>query len=280
MHRAAATRTDYSIDEVAGLLRLPRAEVRRCLKAGVLSTPWQAGQEARLNFQDLVLLRSVASLASARIPPHRVRRAFQRLKAQLADSQSLSGLQVTAGGNQLVVRQGEHTWDAESSQLLLDFERRSEIPSKATSRLPLSPVPLPSSEAEVWYQRGCRLEDSEPLRSVHAYREAIARDPSHVESRINLGRLLHASGDRSGAEVQFREAAALRREDPTVSFNLAVTLEDRGADAEAMAIYAQVLFLDPHFADAHFNLARLHERRGDRLAALRHLSAYRNLHPD
>ncbi|MFM0498701.1 tetratricopeptide repeat protein [Paraburkholderia caledonica] len=35
--------------------------------------------------------------------------------------------------------------------------------------------------------------------------------------------------------------------------------------------------LDPTHADAHFNLARLSEIRGDKQGLVRHLSAYRRL---
>ena len=35
--------------------------------------------------------------------------------------------------------------------------------------------------------------------------------------------------------------------------------------------------LDPTLADAHFNLAQLHQQAGDERGALRHYSAYRRL---
>jgi hypothetical protein len=41
--------------------------------------------------------------------------------------------------------------------------------------------------------------------------------------------------------------------------------------------YRNALALDPSFADAHFNLARLYERAGQSKNALRHLLAYRRL---
>ena len=44
-----------------------------------------------------------------------------------------------------------------------------------------------------------------------------------------------------------------------------------------MAEYRMALALDPAIADAHFNLARLHEHAGNTKDALRHLLAYRRL---
>jgi tetratricopeptide (TPR) repeat protein len=41
--------------------------------------------------------------------------------------------------------------------------------------------------------------------------------------------------------------------------------------------YRQAIALDPALADAHFNLARLHENAKQPREALRHLLAYRRL---
>ena len=46
-----------------------------------------------------------------------------------------------------------------------------------------------------------------------------------------------------------------------LSFNLAVLLEDLERENEAAVAYRDALALDPALADAHFNLARLYERR-------------------
>jgi tetratricopeptide (TPR) repeat protein len=48
-------------------------------------------------------------------------------------------------------------------------------------------------------------------------------------------------------------------------------------DHEAARAYERALAADPSFADAHYNLSRVRERLGDRLSALRHLKAYREL---
>jgi tetratricopeptide (TPR) repeat protein len=63
----------------------------------------------------------------------------------------------------------------------------------------------------------------------------------------------------------------------TLLFNLGVLLEDLERHTEAAAAYRQALDIDPRFADAHFNLARLHESAGEHQASLRHLVAYRRL---
>jgi len=83
---------------------------------------------------------------------------------------------------------------------------------------------------------------------------------------------LHLAGRLAEAEKIYREAT---EPDGTVLFNLAVLLEDSGREAEALQVYHQALELDPELADAHFNLARLHERAGNRRESFRHLLAYK-----
>jgi tetratricopeptide (TPR) repeat protein len=52
-------------------------------------------------------------------------------------------------------------------------------------------------------------------------------------------------------------------------------LEDSGREAEALQVYHRALEMDPGIVDAHFNLARLHERAGNRRESFRHLLAYK-----
>ena len=52
-------------------------------------------------------------------------------------------------------------------------------------------------------------------------------------------------------------------------------MAERGQDIEQH--YSTALGLNPSYADAHFNLALLAERRGDFLQAVRHWKSYRRL---
>ena len=60
-------------------------------------------------------------------------------------------------------------------------------------------------------------------------------------------------------------------------------LDARGSseDVRAMQQALKALGLNPGYADAHYNLARLYELTGERQRALRHLACYRRLiHPE
>ena len=117
------------------------------------------------------------------------------------------------------------------------------------------------------------IEDSNPQAAQKAYELCHQGRCDHMEARINLGRLLHLAG-RLKAERIYRVGA---KADPFIAFNLAVVLEDLEREPEAIVAYREALALDPQFADAHFNLARLYERAKDPKASLRHLLAYRRM---
>lgn len=131
---------------------------------------------------------------------------------------------------------------------------------------------IPGSHAH--YKRGTRLEETDFAAARAAYEACLAGDCSHLEARINLGRLLHAEGLFEEAEAVYRQT-----EEPSaiLYFNLGVVLEDLKRDIEAIHAYREAILHDPGMADAHFNLSLLHERLGEAQGALRHLLAYRRL---
>jgi len=131
-----------------------------------------------------------------------------------------------------------------------------------------------ADSADRHYARALDLEESNPRAAHKAYELCLKADPDHLEARINLGRLLHLAGRLTDAERVYRVGA---KADPFIAFNLAVVLEDLEREPDAILAYREALALDPQFADAHFNLARLYERAKDPKASLRHLLAYRRM---
>jgi tetratricopeptide (TPR) repeat protein len=124
------------------------------------------------------------------------------------------------------------------------------------------------------YLRGLDLEERDVTAARRAYELCLAGDCRHLEARINLGRLLHLEGRLQEAESTYGS-----HEEPSavLYFNLGVLLEDLEREVEAMEAYRKAIAHDPGMADAHFNLALLHERIGEAQAAFRHLLAYRRL---
>jgi tetratricopeptide (TPR) repeat protein len=262
----------YGAREVAKMLGLSLAQVRAYVRAGFLDPARGPRGELRFSFQDLVLLRTAQGLVSARIAPRRVRSALRKLKEQLPEGRPLRGVHIRAEGDRIVVEDGGAAWTPESGQILFDFETR-ELARK------VAPIQLRARDGDAsdWYERGCDLEDTAPDEARDAYRRALDLDPEMADAWVNLGRLLHESGDARAAAQHYRKAIELRPDDVIALFNLGVALEDLRMPEEAILAYRTALAADAGCADAHYNLAQLYEGRGDAAAALRHLRTYRKL---
>jgi tetratricopeptide (TPR) repeat protein len=132
----------------------------------------------------------------------------------------------------------------------------------------------PSHEAHRHYLRGTDLEEADARAARAAYEECLEGDCTHLNARINLGRLLHLEGLLEEAEAIYR---ASNERDAILLFNLGVLREDRGNNREAIESYRAALAHDPGMADAHYNLSGLLEQAGESKAAFRHLLMYRRL---
>lgn len=270
--------TGYTVRDVAALLGISQGQVRAY--AGFLAPSRGPRGEYRFTFQDLVLLRTVRELVSARIPAAKVRRALGRLGEQLPRGRPLSAVRIAADGRGVVVTDGGTVWNPESGQLLFDFA----VADLATKAAPIAKRGAAEArekerglDAAGWYELGCDLEAVAPVEARDAYRRAVELDPRHADAHVNLGRLLHEVGEVAAAEVHYRIALDESPGHVTAAFDLGVALEDQARTEEAAAAYERVLAADPSHADAHFNLARLLEKAGRKPAALRHLAAYRRL---
>ncbi len=261
------------------MLGLSPAQIRTYASQGFLDPERGERGELRFGFHDLIILRTAGELIAARIPQRKVRRVLERLRAQLPEGRSLTGVRITADGERVVVRDGQTVWNPESGQSLFDFPV-AELAQKSQPLLMRNAAAArenPQATAEEWYELACELEMTSLEQARDAYERALRADPSHADAHVNLGRLLHEANAPAAAERHYRAALEADPEHETAAFNLGVALEDLGRADDAVGAYTLALSLDPDNADAHYNLAGIYERRGDKQAALRHLKSYRAL---
>ncbi|HYH06200.1 MAG TPA: tetratricopeptide repeat protein [Thermoanaerobaculia bacterium] len=270
----------YSLREVSAMLGLSPAQIRGYASKGFLEPERGPRGELRFGFHDLIILRTAGELTAARIPQRKVRRVLEKLREQLPEGSSLTGVRITADGERVIVRDGEAMWNPESGQSLFDFAV-SEIAQKTKPFLMAAAREARERSDEMsgddWYELACELEISSHEQARDAYERALRADPEHADAHVNLGRLFHEEGAPAAAEPHYRAALEADPEHETAAFNLGVALEDLGRIEEAIRAYKDALALDDQNADAHYNLAGIYERRGEKQAALRHLKVYRSL---
>lgn len=260
------------------MLGLSRSAISRLVANGFVSPLRGPRNEYRFSFRDVVLLRTAYRLQQAEIPTRRIVRALQRLKTTLPAELPLSGLRITAVGSTVAVHERDSRWEAESGQLLMDFDvegERGKV-SFVEHRAPTKPTPSVETAA-ARFAAAEALEASDPRAAEQALRELLAIAPDHADAYLNLGAMLCESG-RFEEAVQLHSMALVHCPDVALlHFNQAVALEDLGRLDAALASYEHALRLDGELADAHFNAARLHDQLGHKQQAIRHFSAYRRL---
>ena len=266
----------YGVGDVERLLRLSKPTLRAFVNAGFVSPARGPRNTWRFSFQDLIVLRTAQALVDANVPQRRITRSLKELRKHLPDAMPLSGLSIGAVGEKVVVKEGAARWQADSGQYLLAFEGD---PASGSLSVVDQPTPAEIDEADMptAFEKAVFMEQIDEAAAVRAYQAIIAEDPSHIDARVNLGRLLHESGDYERAERAYREALDVCGDDAVLYFNLAVLLEERTRVRESMQAYEAALRVDPEMADAHYNLSLLYKRIGRARDALRHMSEYKRL---
>jgi tetratricopeptide (TPR) repeat protein len=273
----------YDTKDLERLFGLPASAVRALARAGNIQPVRRSGR-LHYSFHDLVVLRTASALRAAKISSQRINKTLQELRSALPEGSALNKISLTALGNRIAIREGQSLRESESGQYALALEiveekGRLHVISRQDAAPALgnpagAAANFAGDSADQHYERALSIEDGNPQAAQTAYELCLKANPDHLEARINLGRLLHLAGRLAEAERVYRVGA---KADPFIAFNLAVVLEDLKREPEAISAYREALALDPQFADAHFNLARLYERAKDPKASLRHLLAYRRM---
>jgi tetratricopeptide (TPR) repeat protein len=266
----------YTTREVAELIGVTPAKVRAFARAGFVSAQRET-RHYRFSFQDIVLLRAAKALESSHIHPRKVRRALRALRDALPAHRSLSGLRISAAGDEVVVQDAHHAWQPETGQVTFDFTI-AELASEATPLARAAVERADEGDAEEWLALALDLESVGVIDEARrAYEHALELDPGHVQAHINLGRLHHSQNRLPDAEMHYRHALDGQPDNATALFNLGVALEDSKRFEEAIDVYERAAAADDGVPDAHFNLARLYEQTGDKAGAIRHFARYRAL---
>lgn len=234
-------------------------------------------------FKELLALRTVLKLRASRVPSLQIRRALTALGAKLREIHDpLSQLKIYARGKRIHVDIGGRAMEAESGQLLLDFDA-VELKRLLEFRKPeqLGTDQVRRAAAEHWFQRGLELEQTgAPLPEItEAYQKAVELDPTSAGALVNLGTIHFNARNWKDAERFYLEALDADPKYALAHFDLANLYDERGDRVRALEHYQAALKISPSYADAHYNLALLYQGANQTMTAVRHWTEYLKLDP-
>ena len=268
----------YTTGEVADLIGLTHDQVRQYVKRGIVEPKRGGRREYRFSFQDVVLLRTAKGLLDDKVPARKAISALTKLKGRLPEATPLASLRIFADGKDVVVRAEKELWDAESGQGHLDFG----VPAAAEASGEVARIAdreLGDSEelgSHEWYNLGLDYEDVDVQRAKEAYARAIALNTDNADAHVNLGRLFQLQGDLKRAKRHYGLALGANSGHELAIYNTGTVFDE----LDELSMAAQYYHRAPGVPDAHYNLARIFELRGDEVSSLRHLRTYRQLLDD
>ena len=114
--------TTYRVAEVAKLFDIPESRLRYWSQSGFIR-PSGAGQRGGYRFTDLISVKVAKGLLDAGIPLQRVRRSLDSLRVRLPQvDDPLAALRIRCDHDRVVVDDRAGAFDADTGQLLLDFD--------------------------------------------------------------------------------------------------------------------------------------------------------------
>ena len=234
-------------------------------------------------------MRTAKALMDSRISNRKSFRLLLKLKQEYESTKALSALRIYAdGSHHVLVREERWIWDAESGQGHMDFGPQglpfygavksgiSHLPAngaQGAGKHPVELMELDDLDSDDWYNLALDLEDIDPGRAPQAYRKAITLNPKNADAHVNLGRLMQLQGDIKAAKKHYQSALQWVNGHQLASYNLGTLFDELDEMDSAILYYSDA----PTVPDAHYNLARIFEARGDQVTSRRHMRYYEKL---
>src|SRR4029078_9232089 len=184
-----------------------------------------------------------------------------------------------------------------NGQLLIDFAGASAEPVGATAEKP--PIALPFAMAEALRRSSSQRqpsshpyaaddlrtlaveleEDGRGDQAIEVYRAILVSGEFTAEDHFALAELLYRAGDLPAARERYYIAIELDEDFVEARSNLGCVLAEQGEVELAEAAFRGALECHPHYADAHYHLARLLDRMGQAAEAAQHWQHFTRLAP-
>ena len=264
--------TSYSRQDVLRILQIGPRQLQGWERAGLIA------QQQDYTFQDLGQLRTLRVLRAEDVSAASIRHSILAMKAVAGMENPLLEASLVRTGTRLAFRHHGLMMDPIRRQFLFDFERVDR------DRAVTDPAPLrrvgaanPRGVQDLFLAAVEAEEAGEKQRATGLYERIIAQEPGYAPAYINLGTMHFHQHQYGRAEELYRQATEADPGYVLGFFDLGNVLDELQRLDESIVAYRRAIELAPRYADAHYNLALAHERKGERRLALRHWQSYARL---
>jgi len=127
------------------------------------------------------------------------------------------------------------------------------------------------------YSRTAQFDETYYAKALDAFDHVLARDTKRADAIRGKANVYYDRNEPKRAIPLYERYLALRGDDASVQTDLATMHFYDGDTEKAIGMYQAVLTKDPHFVQAHYNLAAAYHRQGNVAGALEELRTARSL---
>lgn len=259
----------FSTRTAARILALSPDRIRYWVKHRFIGLSAGRRRRLRFAFNDLLMMRLAKEMLTSRRRLKPARLIFERVRRLVGPARPLSSLKLENVCGCLVVRDGCARFEAESGQLLFDFEGCARAGTVEES--------FSAARTRKRFKEAREVVESDPLKALAIYSRLFECEPDNFDTRMRLGALLESEGDLKGALKHLLGAAAAMPASAEVHLRLGLVYRRQGDARNAIRSLTQAIECDPNLVEAHRNLAEIYEHAGRERDAIRHLSAIHRL---
>lgn len=282
----------YTPAMLAELVRVPIAAIRHWSRRGALRPAREIRRLPYFDFQEVGVARKLAQLVAAGCSLGVITRKLDELARSLPETERpLADPAVVVDGRCLRVRRDEKMAEP-SGQLLIDFDDAQphvagesgpvaiSLASGAFRRVTGGAADMEQCEADDLRSLAADLEQSGHRdQAIEAVRAILVSGEFSADDQFALAELLYRAGDLSAARERYYMAIECDEDFVEARSNLGCVLAEQGDLELGEAAFLGALKYHPNYADAHYHLARLLDRKGQSGAALRHWQRFTELAP-
>jgi tetratricopeptide (TPR) repeat protein len=259
----------FSTRTAARILAVTPDRIRYWVRRHLIRPSQSGGRKYRFGFNDLLEMRLAKELLGSRQHIDPVQRTLKRVREFVDPKRSVTSLKLVNDDGRIVVRDGPVMIEAQTGQLIFDFERSYQ---PGTVEEGFGPARVRER-----FEEARRVADEDPLKALTIYSELVGREPGNFDAHMRLATLLEREGDLSGAMRHLLGAATIVPASAEVHLKLGLMYRKREENQLALRSFLRSLECDPVNVEAHRNAAESYEALGRRRDAQRHLSAIHRL---